>query len=471
MSLADTFRHTEGTVRLRANWVVPVDMPPIRDGEVHIENGEITWVGKASGREPTADFRMSAILPGLVNVHAHLEYTVMRGLLEDIEFFPWIRTLTALKAHLSLEDWIASASLGAGEMLAGGITTVADASDAGAALTAILTSGQRGIVFREVFGIEKEPSVEQTLSVLKRRLGDMRLQVERHHAQDRVTVGVSPHAPYTVRPQLVRALAAYCGEHDLRQTIHVAESPAETQLIREGSGEFAQMFARRNIAWEAPGTSPVRHVADCGGFEAPTLAVHCVHADAADAALLREKGVSVAHCPKSNGKLGAGFAPVRMLLDAGVTVGLGTDSVAANNGADLLEEMRYAVHVARAREHTTRALTAREALYMATLGGATALGLQDQVGGLRRGKRADLCVVRLDGLHVTPAADDDPISAIVYGARASDVLLTMVDGRVLYESGNFIMLDIGHLRAAVTEIRRRLRREAAKILGSGTTSG
>lgn len=470
MSLADILRHTEEPIRLRARWVLPVDMPPIEDGEVHIEKGEIVWVGKATGREPTADFRLSALLPGFVNVHAHLEYTVLRGLLEEIPFFPWIRTLTAVKAHLSLDDWVTSATLGAGEMLAAGITTVADASDAGAALTALLTSGQRGIVFREVFGIEREPTPETTLSVLKRRLAEMRLQIERHGGEERMQVGISPHAPYTVSAPLFRALSDYCRERGLRQTIHIAESPAEEDLIRSGTGPFAQMYQRRNIPWEAPGVSPTRYVAACGGLDAPTLAVHCVHVDADDIALLKEKGAAVAHCPKSNGKLGAGFAPVRALLDAGIPVGLGTDSMVSNNAADLFEEMRFAIYNARARERDTAALAARDALRMATLGGAAALGLDGEIGSLRRGKRADLCVVRLDGLHVTPTADDDPVAALVYGARASDVLLTMVEGQVLYESGTFVRLDMGRLRGAVADTRRRLRREAAKELGSVGTA-
>ena len=145
MSLADTFRHTEGMVRLRAKWVLPIDLPPIENGEVHIENGEIAWVGKASGREPTADFRMAAIMPGLVNVHSHLEYTVLRGLLEDVAVPSAVRTLTPLTSQLSLEDWFSSATLGAGEMLSAGITTVADSADSTASLMALLTSGLRGI--------------------------------------------------------------------------------------------------------------------------------------------------------------------------------------------------------------------------------------------------------------------------------------------------------------------------------------
>ncbi len=445
-------------------------MPPLENGEVVIEDGRIIHVGKAgSPREPHIGLGLSAILPGFVNVHAHLEYTVMRGLLEDLEFFPWIRILNALKTRLSLDDWIASATMGAAEMLSAGITTVADASDAGASLAALLVSGQRGIVFREVFGIEREPSAENVLAALKRKILSMEDQIERHHADDRLRPGISPHAPYTVSGDLFGTLSEYANRKTFRQCIHVAESPAENELIRAGTGPFAEMFAARAIHWDTPGVSPTQYIADCGGFDAPTLAVHAIHVDKADAELLAAKNVAVAHCPKSNGKLGSGFAPLRTLLKAGVTVGLGTDSVASNNTSDMFEEMRAAVFTARSREQNPDVLSARDALYLATLGGAKALGMDAEVGSLRPGKRADICVVRLDGLHLTPTADDNPQAALVYAARASDVALTLVDGRVLYETGHYTMLDIARLRPAVAHIRARLSSEAQKeILRFGT---
>jgi 5-methylthioadenosine/S-adenosylhomocysteine deaminase len=184
-------------------------MPPIEDGEIHLEEGEIVWVGKASGRPPTADFRMAAILPGLVNAHTQLENTVSRGLLEDIPWVTRTRAIAALRAQLSLEDWVASATLGAGEMVSGGITTVADTADSGASLTALLTAGLRGVVFREVSGIERDQDVSVTISVLKKRLDAMRDQIERHHAEQRVRVGIAPQAPYAVSAALIRELAAF----------------------------------------------------------------------------------------------------------------------------------------------------------------------------------------------------------------------------------------------------------------------
>lgn len=465
MSVADALRHGNGIQRLKARWVLPIDLPPIENGEVTIEEGRILDVGKASGL-PAHDFGLAAISPGFVNVHAHLEYTAMRGLLEDMAFFPWVRALTTLKAQLNKEDWIASATLGAAEMLAAGVTTVADASDAGASLNALLSSGLRGVVYREVFGIEREPSTEIILSVLRAKVTEMRAQVARSGGGERVRIGISPHAPYTVRPGLFPALADFAEREGLPITIHVAETEAESELIRRGTGPFAKMFQRRGIDWHTPGVSPVQYLADVGALREGTLAVHAVHVTREDAALLFRKGATVAHCPKSNGKLGAGVATARTLLEAGLPVGLGTDSMASNNSVDIFEEMRFAIYDARGVACDVKPLGAREALYMATLGGATALGMEKEIGSLRRGKRADLCVVRMSGLHLFPTAEDDPLAALVYSARASDVALTMVDGRVLYEGGIPLMLDTGRPRQSVLEARRRLRKEAEKAIGA-----
>jgi 5-methylthioadenosine/S-adenosylhomocysteine deaminase len=441
-------------------------MPPIENGEVTIEDGRITFVGKATGSVPdrnTHDFGMAAILPGFVNVHAHLEYTVMRGLLEDMPFFPWVRTLTALKAYLTLDDWVSSATLGAAEMMATGVTCIADACDAGTALTAIAASGLRGIVYREVFGIEADPPTPEIIEHLQAKLQAMRAQLHRYGVGDRVSLGISPHAPYTVRPDLFGALARFAREERLSQTIHLAETRAEVDLIGRGDGPFAEMFVRRGIQWTPPGVSPTQYLADCGALTPGTLVVHAVHLDAADAQILKDHGCSVAHCPKSNGKLGAGFAPVRLLQSAGLPLGLGTDSVASNNNADMFEEMRSAVFQARAREQDTTALTAKDALYLATHGGATALGMDKEIGTLERDKRADLCVVRLNGLHATPTADDNPIAALVFGCQASDVTLTMVEGKVVFESGKHYFLNVPHLRQSVAEGRKKLVREATRL--------
>ena len=459
MTVAETLRFADGPVRIRARWVLPIRRPPIENGEVVIEAGRILHVGKSTGRAADIELGNSALLPGFVNVHTHIEYTVLRGLLEDMAFFPWVRALTALKAHLTLDDWIVSATVGAAEMLSAGVTTVGDCSDSGAAVNALIASGLRGIVYKEVFGIESQPPILDIVRALDNRLAELRAQIFRSGADDRVGLGVSPHAPYTVRAELLTALASYCRERNLGQQIHLAESPAEAELFSRNSGEFVEMFQRRGIAFESRGATAIDHVLHCGVFGAPTVAVHCVQATPDDVVSLAENGASVAHCPRSNGKLAAGFAPLADIRRAGIAVGLGTDSTVSGNAVDFFEEMRFALYNSRARERDPLALTARSALEMATSGGARVLGLDSDLGTLEPGKRADFIAVRLDGLHLQPAPDDSVEAALVYGARATDVSLTVVGGETVCESGTCPRLDSGRLRQSLAGARARIVKE------------
>jgi cytosine/adenosine deaminase-related metal-dependent hydrolase len=459
MTLSEILRFAEGAVRIRARWVLPIHLPPIENGEIVVDNGRILQVGKASGRADI-DLGNTALLPGLVNVHAHIEYTALRGLVEDMAFFPWVRQLTALKAHLTFDDWVASATLGAAELLAAGITCVGDCADAGASVNALIASGMRGIVFREVFGIEATPDDPTIVRGLERKLTEMEAHILRAGAEERVGVGISPHAPYTVRASLFDPLAALARRRNLRQQVHLAESPAEKALFESGTGEFAEMFARRGIAFERRGETAIAHVAASGGLDAPTVAVHGVWATAGDIARLQEANTTISHCPRSNGKLAAGFAPLKAFLDAGLCVGIGTDSMVSGNSADMFEELRFALYTARARETDPLALTARQALKLATLGGAQVLGADDELGTLQGGKRADFTVVRLDGLHLHPAPEDNIEGALVYSARASDVLATVVGGEALYEAGRFPRLELSGLRQSVSGVRAGLRKHA-----------
>ena len=459
MTLAETIRHAPQPLRLRARWVLPIHMPPIENGEIVIEDGKIVAVGKAvrRGVSEYLDLGYTALLPGFVNVHAHLEQTVLRGYVEDMSYFPWTRRLTALKSHVELDDWITSATVGAAEMLSAGVTTVGDCADAGASLPAMLVSGLRGIVYREVQGMESGAKDEHTLSVFQQRVWNMRAQSARMGAGDRVRVGISPHSAYAVPPSLFMPLALMANKENLSQQIHIGETQDEESLLMDGEGAFADHLRARSVSWNAPQISAVQYVAACGGFEAPAVAVHCIHVDEMDAQLLKIKNVGVAHCPKSNGKLGAGVMPLAMLRREGVTIGLGTDGMASNNAVDMFEEMRSMLYQARAKRKDVMTLTARDALEIATIGGARCLRMNESIGTLETGKNADLCAVSLDGLHLQPTAEDDPIAALVYGARASDVLMSMVEGRVLYDNGRHVLLDTARLRGALTLLRARLR--------------
>ena len=424
-----------------ARWVLPIDAPPIDDGEVVVENGLVAAVRpRQTPAAACRDFGEAVLLPGLVNAHSHLEYTALRGFLEDVPFFPWIRALTAAKALLIEEDWLWSARLGALECAASGITTLGDNTDAGASRQVLTESGQRGIVYQELFGIDDREPVEPILEALRAKINVHQSAVSQSGASARVRVGVSPHALYTIRPALFAAINKYVQANALPTSIHIAESPAESLLTEQGEGPFAEMYARRGISWQPPRLTPTAYAAQIGALGPNTLAVHCVHQTDADISLLASTGAAVIHCPKSNAKLGAGIAPLaRWLRTGGLRVGLGTDSAVSNNSLDLWEEMRFALLLQRANLEDVEAVTARDVLRLATLGGAEAMGLSSETGSLTPGKQADLIAVRLDQPHMVPATD--PYAALIYSARASDVALTVCGGEVVYDNGIWPTLD------------------------------
>ncbi len=236
------------SVRYRADWLVPVDAPPIRDGALLVDRrGRIAAIGRDSdvpappgGR--AVDLGAAALLPGLVNTHAHPELTMLRGHLEDLPFQAWIRTLMRRKRALPDLDYDAAARAACAEAIAAGITTLAATEDSGAALGALVEAGLRGVVYREVFG--PDPALaDDAIADLARRVAAMR-----ERETDLVRVGVSPHAPYTVSDPLYRAVAAFARADALPIALHIAESRAEGDLVRNGTGPFAEGLRRRGIA-------------------------------------------------------------------------------------------------------------------------------------------------------------------------------------------------------------------------------
>lgn len=440
---------------LRADWVLPVAREPIEQGEVVIQNGVIVDVRRRSGTRGGADvldFGDAIILPGLVNVHTHLELTALRGAVEDLPFFEWIRRLVHLKGVLTEQEWRDSALLGALEAVASGITTVADTTDSGASAYALLQTGLRGRVYQEVFAVQPDQSAARTLSELE----DKTQWLHRATRGTLVEIGVAPHTLYTVRPAVMIALRDYTREKGYPVCIHAAESADEIALLQAGEGKFAQMYAERGIAWDTPGKHPVDFLHEQGWLDANTLLVHAVQTDARHAELFASTETAIAHCSQSNAKLYNGVAPLSEWLARGVKVGLGTDSVVSNNTLEMFAEMRCSVMLQRATRGVDSCMTARRAIEIATIGGAHALGMAERIGTLEPGKQADLCVLSLDGVHAFPVYD--PYAALVFSARASDVLMTMVAGKVVYQHGEYPLL-----REPVPNLRERLRRTVRRV--------
>ena len=425
-----------------ARWVLPISAPPIESGAVAVDGPLIVGVGardELAVRFPAArveSFGQSVILPGLVNTHTHLELTALRGYLENEEsdFFAWLRKLTIARLErMTADDIRVSAMWGACEAVRAGITCVGDASDSAMmSMLALRDVGLRGIVFQESFGPDPRLA-QENFAKLEAKVAELR-GVE----TDLVKVGVSPHAPYTVCGPQLELIAKFARAERLPLMMHAAESQAEDDFVRHGTGIFAESLAKRGIEWTPPGTSTIQYLKDVGILDCQPLLAHCIRVDHEDIETLRQTGSKVAHCPKSNAKLGHGRAPLMSFLDAGVTVGLGSDSVASNNTCDLIEEARFAFLLAR-----NPSLKASQMLALATQGGA-----------LREGGQADLIVVGLDGAHQLPVYD--PATALLFSSSGRDVRLTIIAGREVYRDQRVIGVDEERLRARLQEIAEKL---------------
>lgn len=418
-----------------ARWVVPVSAPPIADGVVAVAGGRIAWIGRRASA-PAGELHElgnAVLVPGLVNVHSHLELTAMRGFLEGLTFRQWIVTLTAARrATQTREMLLDAARLGAAEGVRAGITCFADTCESGVAAQALAERGARGIMYQEVFGADPADR-EDALAGLRAKVDALRA-VE----SALVRVGVSPHAPYSVADTLFAAVARYAIEARLPMAIHIAEGEEEFRLVAEGAGEWGDAHRARGIQVTPRGRTPVDMLERLGVLAARPLLIHCVRVDAKDIASIARASCPVAHCPASNAKFGHGVAPLRELLDAGIRVGLGSDSVASNNRMDLLEEARLALLLQNVRLARPDAMDAAAALRLATLGGAEALGLEHEIGSIEVGKSADLAAFTLDGRASSSA---DPAESIVLALGGRDALLAMVAGRALVRDGRLVETD------------------------------
>jgi 5-methylthioadenosine/S-adenosylhomocysteine deaminase len=283
-----------------------------------------------------------------------------------------------------------SARLGVVEGLRAGITTFADTGDSQGPFDALRELGARGIAYREVFGPAPDQAAD-SLDGLKRKVGAMRVL-----ETPLVRVGVSPHAPYSVSDALFTAVAGWAAAEGLPVAVHIAEGEDESLLVERGQGPFAEFLRGRGVDVEPRARSPITLLERCGILAVRPLLIHAVRADAPDIAAIARHRCGVAHCPASNAKLAHGIAPLTDLLDAGVDVGLGSDSMASNNRMDILGEGRLAQLQQRARTRRPDVLSAVRILELATTGGAHALGMGDQIGTLVAGRQADLSVFALD---------------------------------------------------------------------------
>ena len=440
-----------------ARWVLPISSSPIENGAVAVEGQKIVAVGtRAEIVEKFPAFQVqtfidSVILPGLINTHTHLELTALRGYLEEEEtdFFAWLRKLTIARLErMTADDIRVSATWGACEAVRAGVTCVGDASDSARISMLVLRDvGMRGVVYQESFG--PDPNLtRENFEKLKAKVEELRVL-----ESDLVRPGVSPHAPYTVCGPQLKLIAEWAQTEHLPLMMHAAESEAEELFLREGCGPFAEGLTKRSIEWTPPRVSTVEYLKQIGILDTRPLLAHCIRVDDTDISILRDTGSKVAHCPKSNAKLGHGRAPFARFLEKGIAVGLGSDSVASNNTCDMLEEARFATLLSRAAG-ADRVISATDAIKAATLGGARCFDLEGEIGELREGAQADLAVVSLSGVHQNPIYD--PAATLIFASSGRDVILTVIAGREVFRDGCVVGVDEERLCIRMAEIAEKL---------------
>ena len=406
--------------RIAARWLLPVEAPPIERGAILVNpQGRIEAVGPevAVPRPPDVlaeDFGDAVLLPGLINTHTHLELTGFDRRIEARDFPTWIRELRQLKATRTPAEYLDAARRGLASCYAGGVTTIADTGDSGTVTQALSEADASGVVYLEVFG----PDPAQ----LKESLTQLQARVRSgcSAASDRVRIGVSPHAPYTVSGPLFRAVARWAREEGLPIAVHVAESAAEVQFLLAGAGPFADAWLARGIPLPSLlGRTPIAWLGEHDVLSEHTLCIHAVQVGAEDVRRIADLGAAVAHCPISNKLHGHGAAPLAALLDAEVRVGLGTDSVVSVGHLDLLAEARTAGLLA--------SLDADDMVELCTLAGARALGLDAETGSLVEGKWADCTVIQ-------PSRREGTAAERLLADSPTHVLLTCVGGKEVYRA-------------------------------------
>ena len=403
-------------------YVVPVEPRGVvwPGGQVIIDGGRIVAVGPAGAPTLPGDVVIDAtgmvVMPGFVNAHTHAAMTLMRGLAEDMTLMPWLEKIWQVEARLTGDDVYWGTLLAGIEMLASGITTFADqyffCDDVARAVRDL---GMRASISRGLIGTGPDPAAS---------LREGTAFFERWHkaAGGRITAMLGPHAPYTCPPDFIAQVVAAAKALDAPLHIHLSET-------REEVDESLRVY----------GMSPIERMANEGLFEKPVLAAHCVHVVGHDLDILAQVPGGVAHNPVSNLKLACGVAPVTDMLARKINVGLGTDGAASAGTLDMFAAMRQAALLAKNRNGDPTALPVATVLEMATLGGARALGLGEEIGSLVPGKRADVIIVDLHRPHTMPL--HDVLATIVYSARPGDVKTVIVDGEVVYAGGRPVRID------------------------------
>ena len=388
-----------------------------------VDEAKIDYIGEEKPEKAydiEKDMSGRLLAPGLINCHSHIAMTLMRGIGSGLPLQDWLfKAIFPIEDKLVREDSAAASRFALIEMIAGGTTSFSDMYFfPEETVWAVEEAGIKANLNRCVQCFDENQTVEQNTQIPQ----SVELFEKYHNAENgRIRIDFSIHAEYTCKPHIVRAYSELCKAHGGRMHIHLSETQREVD----------ECIARY-------GKSPVAWFEELGTLDSPTAAAHCVAVSDEDIAILKRHGVNVIHNPTSNLKLGSGFAPVRKLMDAGINLALGTDGAASNNNLDMFEEMHLADIMPCGYRHDPTEVSSAEVLDMATVNGARLQGRSD-TGVLAVGKKADIIALDLDKPHLYPNFDTPAL--LTCAAHSSDVVLTMVDGKILYENGEYKTLD------------------------------
>ena len=404
----------------------------LQDAAVHVcEPGRICRVEPWHGKPPNLDAEVTdwgsaVIMPGLINAHTHLELTRLHKVFAGTgSFTEWLSQVIQRRREWKREDYADSALRGARMALESGTTLVGDISASGVTRKALSGTRLRRVIFEETLGLAPEASAQA--------LASLEARIEEDKTDSLSTTGLSPHAPYSVSPQLYQGVAELARERAMPVATHLAETRGELELLQSGTGDFIEFLSRLTVLpanWSPPRLSPVRYLDGLGLMDLSPLLIHCNYLESDSIACILQRRCSVVYCPRSHAYFKHDIHPVRQLLDAGINVALGTDSLASNDSLSMLDEMR---HLFRTRKD----LKGGEILRMATLNAAAALGFGGVLGRLRRGYWADLAILSLPN----EVSAKNLLTQLLEGA--GDCAATIVQGGVAWQK-NRVMESLTH---------------------------
>lgn len=409
----------------------------IEKGYIYVESDEIKDVGHApypkqyNNAAKIINGDGMAAIPGLINGHTHTPMSILRGYADDLPLMEWLQNMWAVEERMTSEDMYWGSMLSMTEMIRSGTTTFSDMYYGMDRIAAgVEKAGMRALLTQGIIegAVDGEKILKETASFVR---------TWNKSANNRITALLSPHAPYTCSPTLIEKIVEEAHKLDCPIHTHLAETRDEIRMMKERYDE-----------------TPIVLMEKIGLFSRHVIAAHCVYLTEEEKEILKEHQVGVIHNPKSNMKLASGVAPIASLLNNGIIVGIGTDGAASNNVLDMFEEMRFASLLQKVNLEDPTALSAYEALEMGTSIGARALGLDNEVGTIEIGKKADITIVDLCGAHVSPV--NDVISHLIYSVKAEDVAYTIVDGRILLDKGDLATIDEEEVFWHIAKIKDRL---------------